>query len=294
MTGGKKMEISSGSFISFLGGQSSPGKAQVTILGVPFDGTTSFLPGSRFAPTRIREVSYSLETYSPLQDRDLSEINFFDQGDIELPIGNTPVALERIEEAVCSIYDNGSLPLIIGGEHLISLPVIRAARAAFPDLVVVHFDAHTDLRHEYLGEQDSHATVMRRVIEVLGHDRLYQFGMRSGLKEEFVYAREHTHFYPGDFNRQSVINVAEQIKNRPVYISVDIDIIDPAFAPGTGTPEPGGWQPAQLLEALKILSSANIVGSDLVEVCPPVEHGFITSILGAKIIREKILSFYGG
>lgn len=281
-------------FGRFIGSADTPHGVSTVLFGAPFDGTTSFTPGTRFGPRRIREVSDGIETYSPKLDRDVEELRFYDYGDLELPFGNPGVALERIEEFMHSLYDAGQTPFMLGGEHLVTLPAIRAARAAFPELVVVQFDAHADLRDEYMGEPDSHATVIRKVIELIGGDHVFQVGIRSGTREEFQYGRSHTHFFPGDYNPATLRWIADAIAGRPVYITMDIDIVDPAFAPGTGTPESGGWTPGQLFEAVYALEGADVVGCDIVEVCPPAEHGVVTSLLAAKLVREMLLTFVNG
>lgn len=278
----------------FIGSVDEQHDASVVLFGAPFDGTTSFVPGTRFGPRRIREVSDGIETYSPKLDRDLEEIRFYDWGDLELPFGNSGAALEQIEEFVHSVFDAGQTPFMLGGEHLVTLPAVRAARAAFPELVLVQFDAHADLREDYMGEPDSHATVIRKVIDLLGSDRVFQVGIRSGTREEFQYGRSHTHFFPGDFNPATMRWIADAVADRPVYLTVDIDVVDPAFAPGTGTPEAGGWTPAELFEAIYALEGTDIVGCDIVEVCPPAEHGVITSLLAAKLVREILLTVVGG
>lgn len=275
----------------FLGSSDRISGASAVLFGAPFDGTTSLVPGARFGPRRIREVSDGIETYSPMLDRDLEDTRFYDHGDLELPFGNPGVALERIEQFLHTIFDSGRMPLMLGGEHLVTLPAVRAARAAHPDLVVVQLDAHADLREEYLGEADSHATVMRRTVDLLGGDHVFQVGIRSGTREEFAFGQQNTRFYPGDYDAKVIREIAAAISGRPVYLTIDIDVIDPAFAPGTGTPEAGGWTPQQLFSAIDLLADSDIVGCDIVEVCPPAEHGMVTSLLGAKLVRELLLTF---
>lgn len=275
----------------FLGAAGRADGAAAVILGAPFDSTTSFFPGTRLGPRRIREASEGIETYSPALDRDLEEVRFFDAGDLELPFGNPAGALERIEKAVRKSISQGSLPLLLGGEHLVTLGAVRAHAALHKDLAVVQFDAHTDLREEYLGETHSHATVMRRIAEIIGPENVYQFGLRSGTKEEFQFGHRSTHFHPGDFDRASLRHALDELSGRPVYVTIDIDVVDPAYAPGTGTPEAGGWRPQELLAGVYELGQAKVVGCDLVEVCPPAEHGAVTSLLGAKLVRELLLCF---
>lgn len=277
----------------FVASQDTPRNASVILFGAPFDGTTSFVPGTRFGPRRIREASVGIETYSPALDRDLEEIRFFDHGDLELPFGNTGLALERIEAFMHGIFDGGKSPFMLGGEHLVTFPAVRAAKAAYPDLVVIQFDAHTDLREEYMGEADSHATVMRRIVDYLGGDRVYQVGLRSGTREEFLFGRRTTHFYPGAYDPKCIERIVQAVKGHPVYITVDIDVVDPAFAPGTGTPEAGGWTPNELFAAVHAFEGVDVVACDVVEVCPLAEHGAVTSLLAAKLVREMLLTFAG-
>jgi agmatinase len=275
----------------FLGSIDSLENAGVVLMGAPFDGTASFWPGTRFAPSRIRDVSGSLEEYSPLLDKSLLEAAFYDAGDVEIPLGDTTTALSRIEKVVrLEVLSRGKRPFFLGGEHLISLPIIRAAHQAYPDLAVLHFDAHADLRDSYLGAKHSHATVMRRVCEQVGPQNVYQFGVRSGSKEEFAYARQHVRFYPYEVVGP-LRHVLSQLDERPVYVTLDIDVIDPGYAPATGTPEPCGCTPHELVQALHVLAATRVVGFDLVELCPLAESGVATSVLAAMLMREALLSF---
>lgn len=260
------------------------------LVGAPFDGTTSFVPGTRFGPTRIREVSVGLETYSPALDRSLDDVRMADLGDLELPFGNTTAALEMIEASCRSIVEAGAKPFLLGGEHLVTLPAVRACHSRYPGLAVVQFDAHADLRDEYMGEHDSHATVMRRIGEVIGSDNVYQLGIRSGTREEFAFGRAFSAVFQQEL-ADGVRRVREELAGRPVYVTVDIDVVDPGFAPGTGTPEPGGCRPDELLRALWDLEGLHVVGFDVVEVNPLVDSGVVTSILAAKIVREAALLF---
>jgi len=260
---------------------------RVVLLGAPLDQTTSFRPGARFAPERIREVSDALEEYSPVLDRGLDEIDFEDLGDLVLPFGDLKESLERIEEAAADLARQGRVPLALGGEHLISLPILRGMKRYHPDLVFLQFDAHADLRDEYLGQADSHATVVRRIVELIGGERVYQFGIRSGTREEFAFGRANTRFFPGGVD--SLEAVLGELAGRPLYLSIDIDVVDPAFAPGTGTPEAGGIGSLELFAALYALKDMRLVGMDIVEVCPPADPGDITSLLAAKLVREALL-----
>lgn len=265
-------------------------ESRAVILGAPMDQTVSFRSGTRNGPRQIRSVSEVLEEYSPRLDRDLAEFVYTDLGDVLIVPGKLEENLERIAKSVDKVLRDGKLLIMLGGEHLVTLPAVKCAASLHPELSVIHFDAHADLREQYLGMSLSHATVMRRISEVIGGDKLFQFGIRSGTREEFAYARASTNIYP-EINTEGIAGVAQSLKGRPVYISLDIDVLDPAYAPGTGTPEPGGCSPNQLFSALEALSGLNVVGFDLVEVCPPYDQSERTSILAAKLVREAILLF---
>ncbi|MGI9950937.1 agmatinase [Moorellaceae bacterium AZ2] len=275
---------------TFLGGTEDYAGARVCLLGLPLDVTTSFRPGSRFAPQTIRAVSEVLEDFSPTLRRNLGEVPFYDLGDLDLIPGDIEENLRRIEGSARKILQDGKFLLSLGGEHLVSYPLIRAVHRRYPDLAVIHLDAHADLREDYLGKQYSHATVMRLVAGDIGPDNLYQFGIRSCTWEELAYGSQQTNFFL-DKIREPLARLVPQWKDRPLYLSVDIDVIDPAFAPGTGTPEPGGCRPQEVFEAIYNLKGSRVVAMDLVEVCPPYDNGNITAILAAKIIREAILCF---
>lgn len=273
----------------FMAANAQFNEAEAVLIGAPMDYTVSFRPGSRFGPAAIRDVSEGLEEYSVYQDRDLNEISFMDAGDLVLPFGNVQKALDKIEEALTIIFEAGKKPILLGGEHLVSLPAIRAAHVRYPDLRVIHLDAHTDLRRDYMGEMLSHATVMRHVTEMLGDKRLVQLGIRSGTKEDFEYASAHNVLF-----RDQVISplkeVLPQLLPYPIYFSLDIDVVDPAFAPGTGTPESGGCDGREIIETIGLLNGLNIVGFDLVEVAPVYDASGCTSLLAAKLVREALLA----
>ncbi len=267
--------------------------AAIVMLGAPMDYTTSFRPGARFGPNRVREVSYGLEEYSDSIGLELADTCFFDAGDVECPFGDAARSLEAIGREIKYILEDGKIPFMIGGEHLVSLPAIAAAKQAYPDLAVIQFDAHADLRCDYMNERLSHATVMRRVLEYVDGASLYQLGIRSGTKEEYEYARKHTQFYP-----ERVLDVLPDLllslEGRPIYVSLDVDVIDPAFAPGTGTPEPGGISSAEMLQAVRGLRGSKVVGMDVVELSPLVDHSDVTAVLTAKLVREGILAIGRG
>lgn len=273
----------------FIGCEESFEESNAVLFGAGFDGTTSFKPGARFAPSAMREDSWFLESYSPYQDKDLEDLNLFDFGDLELPFGDKKVALRIIQEHVQKIIDANKIPIMIGGEHLVSLAPIKALSKKYEDLHIIHFDAHTDLRNEYLGEALSHATVLRRIYDQLGDGKLNQFCIRSGLKEEFQWAKEHSHLEKFTFNTlEERVNL---LKNKPVYITIDLDVFDPSVFPGTGTPEPGGIDFHEMLEIIGILSKLeNVVGMDLVELSPKHDTSGVSTAVACKTLRELILA----
>jgi len=264
--------------------------AQAVIYGMPMDWTVSFRSGSRLGPARIREVSLGLEEYSPYLDRDLSDIRYFDAGDVPLPFGNPHASVEKLYHYVASLYAAGKFPVGLGGEHLASWGPLRAAWEAYPDLRIIHIDAHTDLREHYEGEAYSHSTVIRKACDAIGPERIYQFGIRSGSREEFSWARQNTHFFPFDL-LEPLRSVMDELKGFPVYVTWDIDVFDPAHAPGTGTAEHGGITPREAFAAMPLLGELDVIGFDVVEVAPMIDATEQTQILAAKLVREAMLAF---
>ncbi len=275
---------------SFMGSAASYEEADTIIVGIPMDFTVSFRPGTRLGPQAVRNVSFGLEEYSVLLDKDLADYSFYDWGDINLPMGNVPASLERIGAVTAKVLADDKFPIMIGGEHLVTYPIVRELIKKYPDLAVVHFDAHADLREDYLGEVNSHATVMRKICGLVGGKNIYQFGIRSGTKEEFQFARENTNIFVGEV-LAPLRQVLPQLTGRPVYITLDIDVVDPAFAPGTGTVEPGGCTSLDIIQAVHLLGQVNIVGFDIVEVSPVFDQSERTALLAAKLIREAILTY---
>ena len=274
----------------FMGASESYDRSRLVLVGAPMDYTVSFRPGTRQGPDRIRSVSVGLEEYSSYLDRDLVDYSYFDLGNIILPFGRVHESLRRIGSVTGEILRNGKLPLVLGGEHLISLPVIEQAAALYPGLAVIQFDAHADLREDYLGESLSHATVMRQVAAVVGSRNVYQLGIRSGTRAEFTYARDNTNLFTGELAAPLAV-IRHDLVGRPVYVTLDIDVVDPAYAPGTGTPEPGGCTSAEIISALHQLDGLQVVGLDLVEVSPVYDQSERTALLAAKLVREAILCF---
>ncbi|MCL6120126.1 MAG: agmatinase [Deltaproteobacteria bacterium] len=275
---------------SFFNSADSYEKSDLILLGVPMDYTASNIPGSRFAPKRVRELSYTLENYSPFFD-DFIDEKFYDAGDIVLPWGNTDKSIKFIGETAKGILSDGKKIVSIGGDHLITYPVVKEYAEKYKDLVVLQFDAHTDLREEWNNEKYSHATVLKLIHDIIKKGNLYQFGIRSGSKEEFDFAKKHCHIYKNDVY-EPLKKVLGNLSNKDVYITIDIDVLDPAFAPGTGYIEAGGISSKELLDSVSLLlseSNVNIVGADVVEVCPPTDNSDRTSAIAAKLLREIII-----
>lgn len=272
---------------TFIGFDKTFDMADVILFGAPFDGTTSYRPGTRFAPTAVRPDSYGLETYSPYLDLDLEDFNMCDIGDVDIPFGNTKRALNAIKEVAGTIIHAGKKPLMIGGEHLVSLPVIQKLHEKYEDLHIIHFDAHTDLRQEYLGEELSHATVMRRAWDTVGDGRIFQFGIRSGMKSEFEWAASHTYLNP--FNIDTLKEIVKKLQDKPIYLTIDLDVLDPSVFAGTGTPEPGGLTMKELLDALITMKGLNFVGADIVELAPHYDASGVSTAVACKTIREVSL-----
>lgn len=277
---------------AFIGCECDYRDCNTVLFGAPFDSTSSNRAGSRFAPSAIRNESIAIETYSPYQDKDLSDIKVFDGGDLELPFGNASKALKMIEDYTAQVLKDSKTPLMIGGEHLITLGAFRATYKKHNDICVIHFDAHTDLREHYLGEKLSHATVMKRIWELTGDDRIFQFGIRSGERQEFYWAKEHTYLNKFDFS--GLCEAVEKIGNRPVYLTIDLDVLDPSEMRGTGTPEAGGVSFTQLLDAIEIASKCNIVACDINELSPEWDTSGASTALACKLTREVLLQLNKG
>jgi agmatinase len=268
-------------------------EAQAVIYGMPMDWTVSYRPGSRFGPQRIREVSIGLEEYSPYLDRDLEEVKYFDAGDIPLPFGNPQRSLDEIEKFVTQLLADGKVPVGMGGEHLVSWPVMKAVAEKYPDLAIIHMDAHTDLRESYEGEELSHSTPIRKIANHIGPKNVYSFGIRSGMKEEFVWAKENGMHISKFEVLEPLKEVLPTLAGRPVYVTIDIDVLDPAHAPGTGTVDAGGITSRELLASIHAIagSDINVVGFDLVEVAPIYDSSEQTANTASKLIREMILGW---
>lgn len=285
---------------TFIGCDAEYEEAKVVIFGAPFDSTTSYRPGARFGSAAIRHESYGLETYSPYLDKDLVELNekgeydgikVFDSGDIELPMGSSQMALDAISERTAEILNDGKLPLMLGGEHLVTLGAFREVAKCYPDVHIIHFDAHCDLRQDYLGVELSHACVIRRCHDIIGDGHIHQFGIRSGDRFEWMFAREgHTDMHP--FCLDDLAAVMETLpKDTPLYFTIDLDVLDPSVFPGTGTPEAGGVTFNDLRQAIyTVCHNRNIVGLDINELAPNLDNSGVSTAVACKVVRELLLS----
>lgn len=268
---------------NWMGENKDYSTSDIVMLGLPFDGTVSYRPGSRFAPEQIRLASWGLEEYSPYFDKHLEDCNFHDAGDLEFPLGNTVASLELIKENVREIYKDNKRVFGIGGEHLVTLPEIQAVSEFYQDLAIVHFDAHTDLREEYLGEKLSHSAVIRHCADIVGFENIKQIGIRSGMKEEFELMKKHSTLI-------REYNDLDSLKNKPIFVTVDLDVLDTSIMPGTGTPEAGGFTFNELVGWFKYLADFNIVGADVVELAPDYDSSGVSTAVATKVIRELLMT----
>lgn len=275
---------------TFIACESSYEEAQTVLFGAPYDSTTSYRPGTRFASRAIRSESFGLETYSPYQDKDLEEIQVFDSGDLELSFGRVDLALADIKARTQTILADNKRPFMIGGEHLVTLPAVEATFEKHPDLQVIQFDAHTDLREAYLDAKLSHATVIRRIHDFLGDGKIHQFGIRSGERAEFQFAKEHTNLHK--YNLDGLKETVAALKDTPVYLTIDLDVLDPGVFPGTGTPEAGGIFFMEFVESLKLISQLNIVALDVNELSPALDQSGASTALACKVVRELLLAIH--
>ena len=272
----------------FIGCNGEYGESGIVLFGAPFDGTASYRPGARFGPGAVRSESYSIESYSPYQDKDLEDMKIFDAGDLELCFGNAEKILGQIQNFTKKILSDGKLPAMIGGEHLVTLGAAKAVFEKYPELRIMHFDAHADMRDDYMGEKLSHATVMRRCHELLGDGKIFQFGIRSGERGEFEFSKKHQFINKFDFSELG--RVMGERGREPVYFTLDLDVLDPADFPGTGTPEAGGARFGELLAAALAVSKLNLVGFDMVELSPPCDPSGKSVSLTCKLLREILLA----
>ena len=277
---------------NFIGCDCDYEQAGMVLYGAPFDSTTSFRPGARFGPSAMRHESFGLETYSPYQDADLTDCAVFDSGDLELCFGSAQTALGDVEAHAAEILQEEKFPMLLGGEHLVTLGAVRAVVKRYPDLHIIHFDAHADLRDDYLGAKLSHACVLRRCHELVGDGRIHQFCIRSGDREEFQFAGVHTDMHPFGFDGLGDTVAALRKRKSPIYFTIDLDCLDPAAFPGTGTPEAGGVSFLQLLEAIRMVCAAHVVGADINELAPMLDPSGASTATACKVLRELILALH--
>jgi agmatinase len=270
----------------FMGSRRDPAGCRVGLFGVPYDGTTSFRPGTRFGPAAIREVSQGLETYCPQLDLDLEDLAYADLGAVDIPFGAPEPVVNAVQRATTAVLDLGLNPLMLGGEHSISSGAVAAVANQHPDLVLVQLDAHADLREEWLGARHSHACAMRRCLEVLPSQTLFQLAIRSGTREEFTELQESGRLMPSIDALQQAL---APLKGKPVYLTVDLDWFDPAVLPGTGTPEPGGFLWRDFAAVVDVLRGHRLVAADVVELAPQLDSSGVSSVLAAKVTRSLIL-----
>ena len=275
---------------TFIGCDSDYKDSSIVLFGAPFDSTTSYRPGARFGSSAIRHESFGIETYSPYQKKDLTDYKIFDSGDLELCFGDASLALDDIKARADKIIQDSKIPLLIGGEHLVTLGSLRAAFEKYPDMHIIQFDAHADLRDDYLSAKLSHACVMRRAFELVGDGRIHQFCIRSGEREEFTFADKHTDMHLFGFDGLDELTDALADSQVPVYFTVDLDCLDPSCFPGTGTPEAGGVTFTQLLNAILKVSRTRIIGADINELAPMLDNSGISTAMACKVLRELILS----
>ncbi len=273
---------------TFLGCDTPFEDADVVLFGAPYDSTTSYRPGARFGSRAIRSESYGIETYSPYQDKDLEQLSVSDIGDLELSMGAPEQMLAEIEACTGELLDSCKLPVMLGGEHLVTLGAVRAAAKRYPDLCILHLDAHADLRDDYLGQRLSHASVMRRAWELVGDGRIFQFGIRSGDKSEFTWAPGRVAMHR--FDLDGITECIASLAGRPVYITIDLDVLDPSIFPGTGTPEAGGVGFLSLLQAILSMGALTTVGCDITELCPTYDLSGVSTAVACKLLRELLLS----
>jgi agmatinase len=271
------------------GMKKDPADSKWIFFGAPFDGTSSYRAGSRFAPNAIRqETVLCQETYSCYFEKDLLDTSISDIGDLELPFGDTEKALRYIAQLGEEILSHDKKPFMVGGEHLVSFPTIHSVYKKYPDLRIIHLDAHADMADELFDVKWSHGTVMRRVWEIIGDKRLYQFGIRSASKEEFEFSKKHN--YLQAFNLDGIEKHLDELRKYPIYLTIDLDCFDPSQIPGTGTPETGGVWFMDFIHFLKQISGLNFVGIDVNELAPRIDPTDMSTVFATKVIRETILA----
>jgi agmatinase len=270
-------------------------EAHIVVYGIPFEGRVNLRKGADGGPRDLRLASDSIETYSPVLGRDLEDLALADIGDCELPDGAPPrEQLDAARAEIAAWWRPSLVPFMLGGDHTATVPVIETLAPAFPDLRVLQLDAHPDTREEFLGERFNYASAMARVVDVVGAERIYQVGMRTGSREELE--RPRPHFYPAYkiSAGQAVRGLVPELRGHPLYVTIDVDVLDPSEAPGTGSPEPGGLTVGELIEIVRLLDGCRVVGADLVEVAHAWDPSGRTGIAASWVIREAMLTWWGG
>jgi agmatinase len=268
--------------LRYLGSQYSLVNPDVVLVGVPYDGTVTFRPGARFAPAAVRIWSDVLETYCPVFKRDLTDVKLLDAGDLPSQAADWGSMADSVRATVSDVLSRGASSILIGGEHSITLPAVEAYAEYHDDLAVVQMDAHLDLRDDYNGNRFSHATVMRRILEKTGPDSLFQFGARSGIRQEWDLAESEKTIVT------DLRTLCARLRGRPIYLSIDLDVLDPSVMPETGTPEPGGMSFTEIHQTIFAMRELEIVGGDVVEYSPVPGGGGPSGAVAAKVIRELI------
>ena len=275
----------------FMGAQRSLDQCKVSLFGVPYDGTCCFRPGARFGPSAVRDDSYGIETYCPQLNLDLEDIKFADLGSLDVPLGDAQLTIDYVKDATDILLKHNIKPLIIGGEHSITTGIIKSIISNYPELIMIQLDAHADLRDEWLGSRFSHACTMKRCLEILPSKKIFQVGIRSGTKSEFLEmnnAKRLIQHKCGE-NAKYLEEALKNFKGKPVYLTFDLDWFDPSVMPGTGTPEPGGYFWGDFAAIIDVIKSHNLVGADLVELSPKLDNSGISNNLAAKVIRSLIM-----
>ena len=277
----------------FIACRASLPEARVALFGIPFEGRVNLRRGADHGPRELRLASDSIETYSPFLGRDLEDLAIADLGDCELGDGSPREQLGRAREEIRRFWRPGLRPVMLGGDHTATLPVIEVLAPAIPELRILQLDAHPDLREEFLGERYNYASAMARVMDVVAPERVYRVGMRTGAREE--YQRKAPHLFPAHRTRplDAVRSLLPELAAHPLYVTVDVDVLDPSEAPGTGAPEPCGITAAELVEIVRLLAPCSIVGTDLMEVAHAWDPSGRTGITACWILREAILTWWG-
>jgi agmatinase len=278
----------------FIAADRPPERARVVLFGLPFEGRVNLRKGADGGPRDIRLASDSIETYSLLLGRDLEDLPLADRGDCELPDGAPPrEQLDAARTEIAAWWRPDLRPFMLGGDHTATVPVIEVLASAWPELRVLQLDAHPDTREEFLGERYNYASAMARVMDVVGEDRVWQVGIRTGSREEWQRRRPHVfpahEVHPGD----AVRRILPALVPHPLYVTIDIDVLDPSEAPGTGSPEPGGLRVPELLEIVRLLGDCRVVGGDLVEVAHAWDPSGRTGIAASWVVREALLTWWG-